>query len=581
MTGTIDHDAGGVRWSLRPDLFERRDELFGPDGLRLAEWTAGGQATVVKQAHHRAIYRVVLPGLDFHLKRYPAGGLVSWLQHLVRPTRARAEYERALSLAMLQVPAVEALAIGEPRHGGGASFLLTRTVPHTQALSEFFETVLPSLPPMRETRVRHRLARELGRLLAKMHDAGAVHDDLHPANILLRLVEDDEPLLCLVDLLAVRLGPPLSAAARFDNLVIFNRWFALRSDRTDRLRFWKAYDAVACGLAKSAKPQAADLEVRTLESNLRFWRQHDQRCLGDNRYFRCIRSGDISGHTVADLPPDALAALLADPDEPFRRPGVHVLKDSPSSSVVELDLPGPDGPRRVVYKRFAVVARSDPWAALFRPTPALRSYVMGHGLRLRGLPTPRPLAVFHRRRFGLPREGYLLAEKVPDARDLVAFVNDLASKPASERRAALRGLIDRVARLIRTLHERRLSHRDLKAANLLVSHAGWSLARSAKVWLADGATTPDDEAAVWFIDLVGVRRHGELSRARRVKNLTRLCASFVAHPGFSRSDRLRFLRVYLSWGLHGKTGWKEWWRAIARATAAKIERNRRQGRVLK
>ncbi len=506
MTGTIDHDVGGVRWSLRPDLYERRDELFDADGLRLNEWLADGRATVLKQANHRALYHVALPELDFHLKRYPAAGVRAWLQHLVRPSRARAEYDRALTLATLHVPAVEGLGIGEARHG--ASWFLTRTVPHTQPLSEFFETALPALAPARQTRLRQRLARELGRLLATMHNAGAVHDDLHPANILLRLVGDDEPMLCLVDLLAVRLGPPLRAAARFDNLVVFNRWFALRSDRSDRLRFWHAYDA-ACGSAGvNAKPQAAEIEQRTLTSNLRFWRQHERRCLGDNRYFCRVRAGDVSGHAVADLPPADLAALLADPDEPFRRPGVIVLKDSPSSSVVELELPGS---RRVIWKRFIVTTRSDPWAALFRPTPALRSYVMGHGLRLRGLPTPRPLAVLHRRRFGLPHEGYLLTEKVPDARDLAAFVAELASQPPTERRRVLRGLIDRLARLIRTFHERGLSHRDLKAPNLLVSRAGWSLARSAKVWLAEGGTISEDAAAVWFIDLVGVKRHGHLS----------------------------------------------------------------------
>ena len=91
-----------------------------------------------------------------------------------------------------------------------------------------------------------------------------------------------------------------------------------------------------------------------------------------------------------------LAPLLADPDEPFRRPGVVVLKDSPSSTVIEFDLPVGGVTRRVIYKRFAVTRWTDPWAALFRPAPALRSYVMGHGMRLRGLPTPRPLAVWHR-----------------------------------------------------------------------------------------------------------------------------------------------------------------------------------------
>jgi hypothetical protein len=48
----------------------------------------------------------------------------------------------------------------------------------------------------------------------------------------------------------------------------------------------------------------------------------------------------------------------------------------------------------------------------------------------------------------------------------------------------------------------------------------------------------------------------------------------------TRTDKLRFLRIYLGWGLTGKQGWKEWWRAIARETQAKVERNARRGRPL-
>src|SRR5262249_5430244 len=110
--------------------------------------------------------------------------------------------------------------------------------------------------------------------------------------------------------------------------------------------------------------------------------------------------------------------------------------------------------------------------------PAQRSYLLGHGLRLRGLPTPRPLGVWHRYRGGLPHEGYLLTEKVSGALDLAAFVARLAELPAPERPTVLRRAIDLVARLVGNLHQRRLSHRDLKAANVLMSPARWSLAQS-------------------------------------------------------------------------------------------------------
>jgi hypothetical protein len=65
-----------------------------------------------------------------------------------------------------------------------------------------------------------------------------------------------------------------------------------------------------------------------------------------------------------------------------------------------------------------------------------------------------------------------------------------------------------------------------------------------------------------------------------VQNLARLHASFHDHRLLSRTDKLRFLRCYLAWGLHGKAGWKDWWREISEATLEKIARNRQRGRPL-
>jgi hypothetical protein len=233
-----------------------------------------------------------------------------------------------------------------------------------------------------------------------------------------------------------------------------------------------------------------------------------------------------------------------------------------------------------VYKRFAG-GSVDAVASLVRPAPALRSYILGHGLRLRCLPTPRPLAVFHRHPRGLPRQGYLLTEKVPDAVDLRDFVDRLRGRPAAERLPRLRRLIDQVGRLVSLLHERHLSHRDLKAANLLVSPAAAVVTgRGIAPLAAEPAAAEKASDHVWFIDLVGARRHGKLSRRRRVQNLARLHASFHADPGVTRTDKLRFLRVYLRWGLRGRFGWMRWWRHVELATRAKVRRNRRSGRPL-
>jgi hypothetical protein len=65
-----------------------------------------------------------------------------------------------------------------------------------------------------------------------------------------------------------------------------------------------------------------------------------------------------------------------------------------------------------------------------------------------------------------------------------------------------------------------------------------------------------------------------------VQNLARLHASFHKDPLLTRTDKLRFLRTYLQWGLFGRHRWKRWWREIEAATQAKIARNRRSGRIL-
>jgi tRNA A-37 threonylcarbamoyl transferase component Bud32 len=397
--------------------------------------------------------------------------------------------------------------------------------------------------------------------VAHLHAAGITHHDLHANNILVAL-RCQEPCFYLIDLDAARLGPPLGWRARRKNLVILNRWFVLRASRSDRLRFWQAYaESLPFDCARTRGEAGRDLEERTWRSNVRFWQARDRRCLESNRRYRPVRSATASGHAVVNLDDETVAALLADPDEPFSRRGVVLLKNSRTSTVAEFDLPVDGLPRRVVWKRFRLNSRRELLGhQLVRP-PALRSWVFGHGLRERCLPTPRPLLVLHSRRHGLRCEGYLLTEKVAAAEELSRHVAGLLALPEEDARSRLRQLIEQVARLVRELHRRQLAQRDLKAANILVQKT------------AQGP-------ALWLIDLVGVTRHRRLTRRRRVQNLARLHVSFVRNAALTRTDWLRFLRSYLAWNVGGKEGWKDWWQAMAAATERKVIKNAHNGRVL-
>jgi hypothetical protein len=563
--------AGNIRWHVAP---EHRDLLLGPHGLRLDEWLRNGQVRVVKQGPHRAVYQVAAGGLSFFVKHNRLPNLRAWLRQLVRPSKARREYEHALAIAARSIPTFVPLAIGEQQGlRPGASFLITRSLENTEVLGAFIETTLVQASPRRATLLRQRLAREMGKLVANMHRAGVAHQDFHAGNVLVQLSADDSPSLYLIDLHALRVGDALSWRAIQANLVMLNRWFILCASRTDRLRFWQAYwSALTEEKAGQPRPElprtsssrdlARALEKRSWLSNLRFWRSRDRRCLFTNRYYRRIRSAAALGYAVTDLEPGFQQELLADPDEPFRRPGVRTLKDSPSSTVVEFDLPVGGKSRPVVYKRFRVKSWTAPLLSLVRRSPALRSWVQGHGLRERFLPTARPLLVLHRLRGGMYQEGYLLTEKINQALDLHTYLGKLAALPPGESRRQQRLLIESVACLVRDLHGRRLSQRDLKANNILVGEG------------AVGRQT------CWLIDLVGLDRCRKLLRSRRVQNLARLNASFMGRSSVSRTDRVRFLRVYLAWGIRGRESWKRWWREIEEATRAKVARNARRGRSL-
>jgi tRNA A-37 threonylcarbamoyl transferase component Bud32 len=553
----------GIHWTCAPES----DFPLRPKELALDELARAGRVTTVKHGPHRTVYRVQLDGGIVYWKHCRIYSTRSFLRECVRPPKAKLEFDNALALAKRGIDTVRPLAWGVvSRWWPGESFVITKALTDALPLNAYLETTLPKLPHDTQPLLRRRVAQALACFIARLHEAGIHHPDLHPGNFLIEISSAFEPRFYLLDLHAICLGKPLGRAASRENLAVFNRWFLLRAERTDRLRFWKTY-AQARGMLLA---DARALEEATWASNDHFWRGRDKRCLGNNRYFRHVHSQIASGFAVRDIDANFLNSLMADPDAPFRDPAAGLLKDSRSSTVVAIDLPTSDGPRAMIYKRFRVTEWYDPCTNALRRSPALRSWANGHGLRDRGLPTPRPWLVLHRRRWGLLYEGYLLCERIENAPHLHDWMTQLAALPPSHRHRYKRDSIDRLARLVRQLHERRLSHRDLKAANILVKSA---------------SNPPNSElgtrnSELSLIDLVGIRRERRLTRSRMVQNLARLHASFLATPLVMRTDKLRFLRMYLNWGLAGRSNWKGWWNEIAAATKAKVAHNAKRGRPL-
>jgi tRNA A-37 threonylcarbamoyl transferase component Bud32 len=532
--------SAGIRWHLAPGA----GPLLNAKSLELAAHLESGNAQIVKSGPHRTVYRVNLPQGVVFWKHCRIAGLRSWLRQCLRPSKARMEYDRAIALAARGIHTIEPLAWGvAERTFAGESYLITREIAGATSLLQYLEQ--RSRPSERRA-----AAVALGRFLAQLHNAGVIHPDLHSGNILV-VDRDGTPQFHLIDLHDIQIGRPLKWSARRDNLVVFNRWFVNFASRADRCRFWRAYRSACNPTCSIPEEGQRDVELRTHESNIAFRQGRDQRCMGSNRYFQKVGSRLVAGYAVRDIDAAFLQRLLDDPDSPFRDSGSVILKDSRTSTVAEISMNTADGPRQMIWKRFRI---KKPFTSLLnrlRTSPALRSWQAGYAFLNRRLPTPRPWLVLHRRGTFGPGEGYLLCEKVNDAVDLVRAVELLRN--SKKRQPA----IETLARLLREMHDMRLSHRDLKAANVL-----WSTATD----------------SFQFIDLVGVAQWRRLSKEAKVRNLARLQVSLAQNPHLTRTDRLRFLCSYLIWALRGSAGWKEWWKQIDEASREKIAQNHKRGR---
>jgi Ser/Thr protein kinase RdoA (MazF antagonist) len=563
--------SGDIGWWVRPDW---RSALLGSKGLKLEEWRSGGRLSTVKEGPQRVVYRADLPEGGVFIKHFLVPGWREMFRQWFRRGKGRNEAKRAAKLAAIGVPTIVPIALGEQRRRNFLfeNYLITAAIPETVPLDEFVQDILPGFLEPRRTRIRQELSVALAELTARLHDAGFLHTDFHPGNLLVRLDDGDHPRLAMIDLDALRLRRRIGWREAQANLALLNHYFWLRSGRTDRQRFVTAYVRARRVAPPDPHGFARGIEVATRAWAERLWRRWGRRCQSTNKYFKTFWCKGAWGVAARALDRDIMRTLLDDPDGPFSWPNTVLLKDSRTTTVAEVTLPVRGGGIRVIYKRFNRKKWLDPFLCVFRPSRAWRAWQAGQDLASRAVATPRNLAVIGRLDGGpkafrldwLPRDTYLVTVKAQPSITLGDYARDvMPTLDPVDCRAQLRRLIPALARLVRTLHERSLSHRDLKAANILIE--------------GDPAAA---EPRLSLIDLVGVQLRFPTPNDRIVQNLARLQISLGNVSGRTRTDALRFLHAYVPRAFARREDWKDLWRAVEARCHRKEEQNRRRGRAL-
>ncbi|MBI4605836.1 MAG: hypothetical protein HY721_28040, partial [Planctomycetes bacterium] len=452
--------AGDAAGPLAPYL-ERFPALEGLEGVR-----------VLKSNHFRTVFHVPgpAPGLVPGLAE---GGLLAkvyrytsrWdrLRYRLLPHRAEQEWRALRRFAELGLPTARALAVAEERRegrlvGGGlfAEFL-AGTAPLAERLHDLCsgpgrgEGAAP-LPA-----AAIGLLEGAGRLVRAMHDRGVAHRDLHAGNI---LVEAGGASLRLIDL----------------HTCVFRRSIGRRRRRAgvSKLLHSLRRSVPAAGLAALVEAYGPEALVpgadaaRALEDLLedveaiqrKRQKSRSKRCFLPSTQFAVERSPGVRLYHLREVPAEALEPLWT------RDPPGRVLKAARRGWVAAAGL----GPRRVLVKhrRYGLLEGIQ---SLFESHALRRAYGGGHALAVRGIPTPRVVALREVRRLGMAREAHIVTELVEDGEPLDEHLfREYWGKPAHGARALRKHAIVRAAgRLVRALHDAGLFPHDLSPQNLLVS----------------------------------------------------------------------------------------------------------------
>ncbi|MFQ5807170.1 MAG: lipopolysaccharide kinase InaA family protein, partial [Phycisphaerae bacterium] len=229
----------GLLWTFR-DHFGRTLAA-----LPAAAWTdpAGQGWQRVKDNATRAVWRARIDGTVYYLKYYVRRRWSGAFKRRWRGPACEIEWKSGVYALRAGIPAVRPVGYTDRVDCAGrtCSLLVTEAVEPAYPLNEYWETLRADDDASRRRRDTAYLTDLLAQMIARAHQAGFEHRDMHAANILVHPTAPGASETVFVDLHSARLGMPLDDRAVVRNLAQLNQWFRQHSRISDRLRFLRRY----------------------------------------------------------------------------------------------------------------------------------------------------------------------------------------------------------------------------------------------------------------------------------------------------------------------------------------------------
>jgi tRNA A-37 threonylcarbamoyl transferase component Bud32 len=224
----------------------------------------------------------------------------------------------------------------------------------------------------------------------------------------------------------------------------------------------------------------------------------------------------------------------------FKRKEARLLDDSERSNIFSLRANG----GRVVLKEYKPRGIGKAWTDLYRPSKAIREFVLGNRLLKMGIPVAEPLAVGEKRNLRLLKKCFLITEELSQARNLSLYVNSLHPPLNKKEIREKRAFISKLAESIRDTHNKGFTHGDLNTSHIIVKGNGF-----------------------YYLDFENARLKRRASDFRWIKDLSRLNESMPSY--ITRTDKLRFYKEYVKGSKAKEKKMKRYLRRIERRTIKK------------
>jgi tRNA A-37 threonylcarbamoyl transferase component Bud32 len=440
-------------------------------------------------------------GRRLFLKRDKTKGWMEGLKYLFSPSRGKKEFLVASQL--------EGRGLPIPRPLGWMERVRKGWVRESYYLSEAIGTGVSFIDEVAKSK-ESRSINELAMAVRKFQEAGLFHRDLHGGNF---LWEDDT--LFLTDLHRAKLMKSLSLHRRLWNLS--HLFHSLRSMWGEEKQFRFLDQYFEGRFDGTQKREILHQRIHPVMDRLqqRQWRSRTKRCLKESTEFTVQREKGIRYFHRRDFPLGRLKRVMTEHQNLVRERPLSLIKYSPDVIVSILN----DEEERICLKQFCYPSFWGRMKEHFRRSKGFKSWKAANGMRARGLPSLKPLALAERKDWVGLRESFLLMEALVNDQEMDRYIlrgfDDLKKK---------RLFIRTFAHWLDGLHRMRLYHKDMKTCNILVS----------------------ERAETWnfhLLDFEDILMDEDVNRKKLFRNFLQLNTS--TPRVMTKVDRYRFLREYL------------------------------------